>query len=121
MGGIDRRVLLVEDEMLIALDTEEFLAEAGYTVIGPAMSVGEAQRLAEGETLDAAVLDVNLGGTYVWPLAEQLFARGVPFVLLTGFGSSLVVPPDLQRAPRLGKPFRREALLEVLSSLIARG
>lgn len=107
-------MLLVEDEVLIALDTADILTEAGFTVVGPATSVEEAIALADGFTLAAAVLDVNLNGTLVWPAAEHLARKGVPVVLLSGFGASLDVPASLQTAPRLGKPIRALELVGAL-------
>ena len=114
-GG--KRILLVEDELLIALDTQDILAGAGYDVIGPATSLDQAMSMA-AEPLNAALLDVNLAGTLVWPAAEALTARGVPVVLLTGFGNALEVPPALAGAPRLGKPIDSAKLLELLGKLL---
>jgi DNA-binding response OmpR family regulator len=111
-----KRILLVEDEFLIALDTMDVLTQAGYEVVGPATSLERAHGLIECEVFDAAVLDVNLGGTYVWPVAERLADRGVPVVLLTGFGNGLQVPAKLQASPRLGKPLRENELLEAISA-----
>ncbi len=118
MSGGGKRVLLVEDEMLVALDTQEFLSEAGYEVVGPAMSLDEALAMAEGESLEAAVLDINLAGKLVWPVAERLVARNVPVVLLSGFGQSLDIPLALRAAPRLGKPVVGRQLLDELSELV---
>ena len=113
------RVLLAEDEMLIALDARDALIAGGYEVLGPAARVSTALTLAE-EPLDAAVLDVNLNGERIWPAAERLTDRGVPFLLLTGFGQSLEVPARLSAAPRFDKPFDRSRLLEALDLLVGR-
>lgn len=115
-----KRILLVEDEVLIALDAEDILVGAGYEVVGPANTLDGALTMAAREVLDAAVLDVNLGGTYVWPVAEALVARRIPFLLLTGFGAGLDVPPVLEAIPRLGKPVPADALLRAISVLLAR-
>lgn len=112
-----KRILLVEDEALIALDTEEALTEAGCHVLGPADRVDAALAIARSEDMDAAVLDVNLAGDYVWPVAEVLRARRIPFVLLSGFGTMLDAPPACSAAPRLGKPFVHTTLLSTLKSL----
>lgn len=114
-----RHVLLVEDEVLIALDTADILTEAGYTVVGPATTVEQAIALSNGTALAAAVLDVNLNGTLVWPAAEHLTRQGVPIVLLSGFGASLDVPASLQAAPRFGKPIRAPELVGALASIVS--
>lgn len=80
------RLLIVEDESLIAMELCKELRSLGWTIIGPAATIDEAMSLvADADMPDAAVLDVNLGGTLVYPLAEMLKARGVPFVLCTGY------------------------------------
>lgn len=80
------RVLVVEDETLIAMELCSHLASLGWEVVGPAATVDEATRLfSEAPRLDAAVLDINLGGSLVYPFAEQLRSRGVPFVFCTGY------------------------------------
>jgi DNA-binding response OmpR family regulator len=112
-----RRVLLVEDEAMIALHITQTLGDAGYVAVGPAGFLASALQLAENETLDCAVLDVSLDGVQVWPVADVLQRRGIPFVLLSGFGGGVEVPDAHRRAPRLGKPFREAALLETLARL----
>lgn len=113
------RVLLAEDEMLIALDARDALTGRGYEVLGPAARVETALALAH-EPLDAAVLDVNLDGERVWPAAELLMDRGVPFVLLTGFGAALEVPERLHAAPRFSKPVEHDRLIDALDALVCR-
>lgn len=87
-------------------------------VIGPALRLDAGLRLAEFEALDAAVLDVNLNGTYVWPLAEKLHSRRVPYLLLTGFGAALDVPTAARSAPRMEKPIREGMLGQTLTRLL---
>jgi CheY-like chemotaxis protein len=82
----DLRVLLVEDEAIIAIMLEDMLAELGCEVIGPAASIAEAIQLAGAESLGGAFLDVNLGGESVYPVADLLAARGIPFVFVSGYG-----------------------------------
>jgi DNA-binding response OmpR family regulator len=94
----------------------DLLSAAGYVVVGPADRVSSALALATTAELDAAVLDVNLAGEKVWPVADVLARRGVPFVLLTGSGSGVEAPSACQQAPRLGKPFTAAALLRALSA-----
>jgi len=110
-----KRILLVEDELLPALDTGDVLTECGYTVVGPALSVSQALPLLD-QPLDAAVLDVLLGSETVWPVADALQRRGVPFVLLTGMLSEM--PPAYRSAPILGKPVHYEALRHAIRMLI---
>ena len=116
-----KRILVVEDEMLIALDTLDVLTGAGYVAIGPATSLTAAVAKAETEALDGAVIDVNLGGSYVWPAAEVLAARRIPFVIATGFGAALDVPATFQSAPRLGKPIDAKQLLAALAHILPDG
>jgi DNA-binding response OmpR family regulator len=82
------RVLLVEDEVLVALDIAQQIAEAGFEVIGPATSVAKAVALIAERGCDLAVLDVNLGHETAEPIAERLRARGTPFVVLTAIRPS---------------------------------
>ena len=98
------RVLVVEDEMLVAMVLEDQLADAGFKVVGPAFSVEEAMRLAASEPLDGAVLDINLAGEKVYPVADLLAARNVPFVYVTGFGQAGMRDAD-QGRPMLQKPY----------------
>jgi len=112
-----KRILLVEDEALIALYTEETLLDAGYEVVGPAHRLEAAQELAQTEALDGAVLDVNLDGVAVWPVAAQLQARGTPFIFLSGFGSSLAAPPNFRDVPCVSKPFRADVLPKTLANV----
>jgi CheY-like chemotaxis protein len=88
-GGLKRagrpRVLLVEDEALVAMMVQECLAEFGYQVIGPICTASEAVAKAKDGRFEAAVLDINLGDGAVYPVADILAARGVPFVFVTGY------------------------------------
>ena len=86
-----RKILLVEDEYLIAEDVAAMLREAGGQVIGPAASLPMGVRLAEqSELIDAAVLNIDLQGVEVYPLADELLVRGVPFLFLTGYGDDQI-------------------------------
>lgn len=112
-----RKILLVEDEMMVAMLLEAVLENEGCTVI----SVGHLERatlLATERAIDAAVLDVNLHGKRSYPVADALAARGIPFVFSTGYGDV-----DLQRLypsrPVLAKPYRPENLIATLLDLIA--
>ncbi len=115
-----KRILLVDDEALVALAAEDILIAEGYDVVGPADRLEIALRLARNEVLDGAVLDVNLAGEYVWPVVDTLLERGVPFVLLTGFGKGLDLPPSCRQTTLLAKPVRRAELMAALTGQIAR-
>lgn len=102
------KVLLVEDQYLIACDTAKLLHEAGAEVVGPVGRLAQARELAAREPhLDGAVLDVQLGDGSVCPLVPELAARGVPVLLATGYGPD-VLPEALIGLPHLVKPFGRE-------------
>jgi PAS domain S-box-containing protein len=112
------RILLVEDEMLVGLEMRHALAEAGADVIGPVPTTAEASRLAEEANLSAAVLDVNLGGDMIDPVAARLLARGIPFVFVTGYDARRVLPEALRGAPALRKPIDAAVLVEALNGLL---
>ncbi len=114
-----KRILVVDDEVLAALDVEDALIEAGFCVVGPAHRLDQALAFARDGELDAAVLDVNLAGVQVWPVADLLFGRGVPIVLLTGSGKTLAVPQSCKNAPLINKPVHFEELLAALTALLA--
>lgn len=113
-----RRILVVEDEMLVAMLMEDILAELGCTVVGPAARVAEALPLAENQTLDCAFLDVNVAGERVFPVAAALAARAVPFVFVSGYGEEALEPPFAGR-PALKKPFPPSEIETVLRRCLA--
>jgi DNA-binding NtrC family response regulator len=80
------RILVAEDETILSLMMEDLLLEAGATVIGPAPNVGLAMQLLQSEAVDGAVLDFNLGGEMIVPVADTLTSLGIPFVIVTGYG-----------------------------------
>jgi two-component SAPR family response regulator len=104
-----RRILVVEDEMLIALVIEDVLQSIGSKIIGPAATLEMALKLAGEETFDAAILDVTIRGGKVYPVAELLLARGIPFLFASGYGD-WALPAALRDKPRLMKPFTVAAL-----------
>ncbi|WP_375262392.1 response regulator [Palleronia sp.] len=110
------RVLLVEDEMLVCMDLEDMLEQFGCIVVGPAARVKQALDLIEREALDIAVLDVNLGTERSYPIADRLSARGVPFLLSTGYAE---VEPSYSDRPRLQKPFSDQQFARALTDLRA--
>ncbi len=109
------RVLLVEDEYLVASLIEEILETAGCIVTGPIPRLAEAVDAADRERCDAAVLDVNLAGERIYPVADILSRRNIPFVFVTGYG---VLPGEYAKRPRLCKPFKMADLIDTLSDIV---
>jgi CheY-like chemotaxis protein len=112
-----RRILVVEDEALVAIALEDMLLELGCSVIGPALRLEPALELARTEQLDGAVLDINLGDDRSFPVAEILSGRAVPFLFATGYGGSGLEPP-FHQSPVLSKPYCLSALEEALRQLL---
>jgi DNA-binding response OmpR family regulator len=108
-----KRVLIVEDDALLALDIAHQMSDAGFEVVGPATSVAKALRLVAEVGCDAAILDVNLGRETGAPVALELKARGTPFVVLSGY-SREQHPDAFQGAPFLSKPARPDVLVAAL-------
>jgi response regulator RpfG family c-di-GMP phosphodiesterase len=111
-----RSVLVVEDRYLIASEMADAIRDMGARVVGPSRNVAGAQDMVDREPVDSALLDVNLDGELVFPLAEALTERGVPFIFLTGYDEDILPPPWRDR-PRLAKPVDRRALCEALVKL----
>jgi CheY-like chemotaxis protein len=112
-----RRILVVEDEMMIRMLLEDMLTDLGYTIVAACASVDEALACATQAELDAAILDVNVGGTPVYPVADALAARGVPFMFSTGYGERGVAD-TYRNHPTLQKPFQMEGLERALKGLL---
>jgi len=115
-----RRLLVVEDEMFVAMLIEDVLNGAGCKVIGPAASVAEALRLARGAALDGAVLDVNLGSEMVYPVADALRLANVPYVFVTGYGAGSLSEGH-RGHPTIQKPFNPDGFAEELVKGLALG
>ncbi|GAA0449281.1 MULTISPECIES: response regulator [Sphingomonas] len=112
-----QRILIVEDEPLIAMMLEDFLDILGKSVAGTADCVSDALSRIEEGGIDAAILDVNLrGGEKSWPIADALAAAGIPFVLATG-GSGDAVEPTHRDRPVLPKPFTMDGVEKALTEL----
>jgi CheY-like chemotaxis protein len=110
------RVLVVEDEMLVAAMLEGMIADLGHELAGNAAKLDQALAMAQSETFDFAVLDVNLDGKEIYPVAEVLAARGIPFVFCTGYGPRRL--PERHRSrPILHKPFQRHDLEQIVSQI----
>jgi DNA-binding response OmpR family regulator len=116
---LGRRILIAEDDPYIALALEETLAEYGLTVAAVARTLKEAIRLARGDGVDLALLDVNLGHDKIDPVADALAARGCPFVFTTGCGRAGLPEAHLHHA-MVEKPFYVEEILTALRNEIAR-
>lgn len=117
---VGRRVLVVEDEPLVAMDVEECLAAARCIVVGPAPSVARALALVAGERLDAALLDANLAGNPIDTVAEALTLRGVPFAFVTGYGRE-ALPACYGVVPVLTKPVASDQIVAMVADLVAAG
>ena len=113
-----RRILVVEDEILIGMLLEDMLGDLGYQVAAMASRIEEALTLAQEVDADAAILDVNLNGQEVYPVADILAGRGIPFVFATGYGER-GLPPAHQQRPTLQKPFQQATLQRQLAGLFA--
>ena len=112
------RVLVVEDEYLIRMLLEDMLADLGYEIAGAVGSIAEASKHAADAEFDVAILDVNLDGEEVFPVAEILAQRGLPFVFVTGYGEGSL-PDSYRGRPALQKPFQAEQLRTTLAGLLA--
>ena len=111
------RVLVVEDEYFVAILIEEILESAGCIVTGPIPRLRETLDAAHHDDCDAAVLDVNLAGERINPVADVLAERNVPFVFVTGYGAN-ALPSEYAERPHLCKPFRMGDLLCTLSNVV---
>jgi CheY-like chemotaxis protein len=111
------RILLVEDEYLIRMLLEDMLADLGYEVAAAAGTLAEASDLAKTVELDLAILDVNIDGAQVFPIADILVGRGKPFVFVTGYGGN-DLPDNFRGRPTLQKPFQIEDLKRTLAALV---
>lgn len=112
------RVLLVEDEYLIRMLLEDMLADLGYAIAEAVGTIAEASQIAAAGAFDVAILDVNVDGEEVYPVADILAQRGLPFVFVTGYGENSL-PAKYRSRPALQKPFQSEQLRSTLAGLLA--
>ncbi|MDF7774720.1 response regulator [Sphingomonas sp. AOB5] len=109
------RVLVVEDEPVVAMCLEDILEGLGCITIGPASRLSEGLALAEAGGLDAAILDINLGGERSTGIAEALNGQGIPFAFASGYGAA---PDGFEDRPLIEKPYREAAILSALARLL---
>ena len=110
---LGRRVLVVEDWLVVAQEIETLLNDLGCRVVGAAPRLADALEYARNEPLDAAVLDVNLNDEEVFPVADELLMRGIPFIFMTGYDEQSL-PPEFREWPRLEKPFSADEFARAL-------
>ncbi|MPY69089.1 MAG: response regulator [Alphaproteobacteria bacterium] len=112
------RILVVEDEAMLVLEIESALEDAGAEVVGPCMNLRQALQEVQDREIDAAILDVNLHGEDVFPVAERLFTRGIPFLFHTAHGERMELRARFENAPVCRKPILVEDLLTELAGIV---
>jgi DNA-binding response OmpR family regulator len=115
----DTRILMVEDEMCLAMMLEDVLSDAGYQVVRAAR-LKDAMNIARREHIDAAILDVNLQGEAVYPLATQLHESGVPFMFTSAYGRP-GIPEEFHSYPVMPKPYPIHELIPAVEGLLETG
>lgn len=112
------RILVVEDEYFLAADIQEALTAAGADVVGPVATVDEAAALlASAGTIDLAILDINIQGEPIFPIADRLRSDGVPFAFATGFDQWLI-PERFENVPHMEKPQKASSIVAQMASLL---
>ena len=122
--GVDlegKTILIAEDEMLVAMELESMLEALGCTILGPAKSAKRALALLDREGADAALLDLNLLGSYDASLAKRLLERGIPFAVVTGYSAEALKAPELRNAPYVNKPATRATIQRALERALGGG
>jgi CheY-like chemotaxis protein len=112
-------VFLVEDEVMIRMMVADMLEELGYSIAAESGEIGDALKLAQSTEFDLAILDVNVNGKVISPVADLIAARNRPFIFATGYGSS-GLPPEYRDRPALQKPFQIETLARVIEQALNR-
>jgi len=119
LSSIRRKAFVVEDESLVLINLEDMLDQMGWSIIAQAMRLADAERLAASTELpDVAILDVNLGGVQVFPVAQILASRGVPILFATGYGRE-GLPPEWQSYPVIAKPYTQAEVERALGEVLA--
>ena len=119
-GLSGRSVFLVEDEVMIRMMVADMLEELGYRVAAEAGDINDAMRLAQSTEFDLAILDVNVNGKVISPVADVIMAKGCPFIFATGYGSS-GLPEQYRDRPALQKPFQLDALSTTIEAALRGG
>jgi CheY-like chemotaxis protein len=114
-----KRVLVVEDSPVVAPFTADLLEELGYSVIGPAPNMAAARELIEAQAFDVAIMDIHIRGERVFPLCDALAAKGVLFLLTSGY-ADWQIPEKWEDRPRLQKPYTIDAVEAALAGLLAK-
>ncbi len=112
------RVLIVEDEAAVSILIEDMLLDLGVKIVGPASRLAAALQLAHETDLDAAIVDINIGGVHSYPVADVLRSRGIPVIFATGYGSS-VLPERFRSCQTLHKPFDQHQFSHTLQTALA--
>jgi DNA-binding response OmpR family regulator len=120
LDGRKPRVLVIEDEALVAMLIEEMVAETGSELVGSAHTLRDGIDIARSAPADVALLDLNLRGELAYPVADALRERGIPVVFTTGYGS-IRVPERFRNCPLLEKPFNRHSLARALAAVLREG
>ena len=116
-AGSRTSVLLVEDEVMIRMMVADMLEELGYTIVAEAGDIDEGIRLVQSTDFDIAILDVNVNGKVITPVAEAVQMRGKPFVFATGYGAQ-GLPEKFRDRPTLQKPFQIETLARTIETVL---
>ncbi len=116
----ERRALVAEDSFLILFGLEMLLAQHGIDIVGPASTMKEALALAETGAATIAILDVNLHGEMVYPVADRLIERGVPVIFTTGYAAEGTLPPRFAGVPTIQKPYESGVLMDLVEAAFVR-
>jgi CheY-like chemotaxis protein len=112
-------IFLVEDEVMIRMMVADMLEELGYSIAAESGEIGDALKLAQSVEFDLAILDVNVNGKGISPVADLIAARHLPFIFATGYGSS-GLPAEYRDRPALQKPFQIESLERAIEQALKR-
>jgi DNA-binding NtrC family response regulator len=112
-----RRILLAEDEGLIALELERMLEDFGCTVVGPLASVDKVLESAQSGGVDGAILDVNLRGQQIFGILPALQKLGLPLIITSGYADDTLFPPPFRAMPRIAKPFQESELRRLCATV----
>lgn len=113
-----KRILIVEDEPLIAFQLQADLEDDGFSIVGPVGTLAQGLAAATNEAFDAALVDVSLGDALSTPIADQLIRRDMPFAFATGYTDMQLLPAHLRRVPRINKPYVADEVRRILTSLL---